>query len=108
MNSYLDFLKVLLTLGPKLPALLAQVQKIIAEVKTLIGLAVPAESAGELAVFAPDAEAETLEGQVAASLAAAGSQALFDGSVLRSAWTFINQHPELLSLLLGILSKAKG
>ena len=49
------------------------------------------------------AEEAELEAQVAAAIVGQGSMAAFDGTLLRRAFAFLKEHPELLTLLLSLL-----
>lgn len=104
MSSYLDFLKTLLTLGPKLPDIFAQVQVIIAAVQKIIGYVQP-EDGGLSAV---DAEADTLEGQVAGLMVGGDAQAVFDPTSLRGIWQFLQANPWVLALVGELFKRAKG
>lgn len=108
--AYLDWLKLLLALGPKLPEVFASVQRLIAEFRVLLGLIRPHASPEpghlELVSVTPD-EAE-LEAQVAAALVPEGTLAAFDGTLLRRVYTFLREHPELAAVLVTLLKHALG
>lgn len=103
--QYLDFLKALLALGPKLPAILALVEHIVADVQEIISLV----SGGPFAA-APRAvvtsEEMAAENEIVAAITAGGeSRGIGDGTFLRAIWAFIESHPELLTLILSLLTK---
>lgn len=112
-TNYLGFLSVLIALGTKLPALWPLVQawilattNLINAVKGVITIpapAEPAEPAGGLQLVEATAEELELEGQVAALIIPAGSQAAFDGSRLRALFQFVKDNPELVSWLFTLL-----
>ena len=100
--SYQDFLKALIALGPKLPTVWAEIEKMIAAVKAIAGIVQPAAAAAgalELNEISPD-EAEA-EAAVACILA--GPNAAFDGAILRGLYGFAKANPWLLDALLALL-----
>lgn len=118
-TSYRDFLSLLVSLGPKLPAIWPQFMAWLAASKVLIegikGLlpapapspAAPASPApatptagtlSDFSVSSAEAEMETTIGYYVA-----GQNAAFDGTILRSAWQFFAAHPELLTLFMSLL-----
>jgi len=105
--QYLKFLQILIALGPKLPAILAWLQAGFELLKGLLPTPVP-EDSGSLQMVQADecaAEAERLEGEVAAIVA--GPNAAFDGTRLRGLFKFL-QDSGLLTILIGILTKTGG
>lgn len=107
--KYLDLLNLFLALGPKMPAIIAAVQKLVADFKELVSLVKPdaQPSSGDLQLVAVDEQEEAAEAQIAALMAADGSQALFDGSLLRGVFAFAKEHPELMAWILGLLKGVK-
>lgn len=110
-TNYLGFLSVLIALGTKLPTIWPLVQawivattNLVTAVKGVITIPAPAEPLpGTLSLYQPTAEELELEGQVAALIIPAGSQAAFDGSRLRALFAFVQAHPELVTWLLTFL-----
>lgn len=103
MTSYLDFLKLILTWGDKLPAALVIVRNIIDEFGQLASLfGVKQEITHNAPAITPDVL--ECEGQIADLLPAEHSASehgkLGDGTLLRNAWAFFQAHPELWTLLL--------
>jgi len=94
--TYLDLLKALLSLGPKLPAILAWLQSGFELFKGLL----PSADTGELAITELSEEEKGAERQVADIVA--GPSGAFDGSRLRALFTFLQASglgPILISLL---------
>jgi len=103
VKSYADLLKTLLALGKNLPAAWAIIIVIFQKVQELLVLLRPDESAGDLQLFQLSDEEVQLEAELSQAMVAEGSQALFDGSLLRQLWAFAKANPELLSWLLTLL-----
>ena len=106
--SYRDFLSLLLALGPKLPQLwpvlmawVAATRTLIEEAKKLIPDSPAPSPPGTLSDFHVAVDEAEMETVIGAHVA--GPTAAFDGSVLRSAWQFLQAHPQLVSLLLSLL-----
>ena len=100
---YLDWLKLLLALGPKLAVIWPIVQRMIADFRELVAIVkgTTTEEPGTPSVMeVVTAEAET-ETQVAALLA--GPNAAFDGTLLRGVWSFLQKNPELAGLIWKLL-----
>lgn len=108
--NYLKFLQILLALGPKLPAIVEKVQHIIEDVQAIIALLQlgPFAASGET-LFTATPEELAVESEVMAAIAPTGApgtmKAIGDGAFLRRIWTFVQEHPELLTLLLSLLAK---
>jgi hypothetical protein len=98
--KYLNFLKVLIALGPKLPAILAALQALI----DAIGAVKPVE--GGLEIVQPTIEETEAEEQVACLVA--GPAGAFDGTRLRGIFAFLKAHPELLKALAGLFGGLTG
>lgn len=104
IKSYADLLKSLLALGKNLPAAWAIVLVIFQKVQELLVLLKPDEATGgELQLVEVTSQEAELELQVAQAMVDEGSQALFDGSVLRQLWAFAKAHPDLVGWLLTLL-----
>lgn len=123
-GSYLDFLNLLLTLGSNIGPAIALIKTLVSQFdaafKTLAAIAAllkpaapstpPVTLPATPPVVAPVALAVS-EAEIAAEqkLVALGLQhgmhasKIGDGSLLRGAWQFLQQHPEILTLLLGLL-----
>jgi hypothetical protein len=102
--NYLDFLKALLALGPKLPAVFALIEHIVGDIQELIALVTGGPFAAPCMSRSSTPEESTLENEVAAALVADGTnRGIGDGTFLRAIWAFIESHPELVSLLLKLL-----
>lgn len=100
--SYLKLLQTLAALGPKLVLLWPEIQKIIAAVQAIAGImGQPAAETGTLAVMEVVREEAEAEVQVAALLA--GETGAFDGTILRSVWSFMAKHPEVAALIWKLL-----
>ena len=100
--KYLEFLNLLVKLGPKLKDILAWLQQGLELFKSLS----PTPATGDvLQVIQPTPEESALEGQVA--LLVAGESAAFDGSRLRELFKFL-QNSGLGQAILAILLKAVG
>ncbi len=104
-KTFFDFLNLLLSFGPKLPQAFAIIDRLVNDAQELIELftgqplsmaAAPLELNG--AEAAKVAEVET-------ALASDGVDRGPMGGVLMNLWTFIQAHPELLTLLLSLLTK---
>jgi hypothetical protein len=93
MASYLKWLEALVVLGPKLVLLWPILMRIIAAVKE--GIAVvndrPTDDPGALQVMEVTKDELALEQKIVGQLTT--ETALFDGTVLRSAWKFLQDHP---------------
>jgi hypothetical protein len=99
--SYLDFLNYLLSLGPKLPLIMASIQRIVAEVQILreiIGGGVVVQEA-----FASHSEAEAAAEQQVIAAAMGGAETF--GGPFQNILAFLKAHPELIALLLSFLKK---
>lgn len=114
--QYLDFLKALLALGPKLPEVFSRVQRIIAEVMELVAIVRgPSPNDGglehvgytEALVDGKPVTAEILDAErevlALTTGAGEGSEALFDGTALRRLFAFAAANPQLLALLVSLL-----
>jgi hypothetical protein len=103
--TYLDFLRKLLALGPKLPDVFESVQRIIAEVQTILRLVKGEEPLFGESPMELNATEQAAEGEVLAAMA--GSSETFggigDGAILRSIFAFLQANPELLQLILTLL-----
>lgn len=104
MTTYLDFLKVLLKLGPKIPQAVALIEHIISDVQELIALVSGAPlmgSGGEMFVSADEA---ALEADVAEYFESAepvyGAGPL---QILRDIYDFLQKNPQVAELILLIL-----
>lgn len=105
MASYLDFLKALVALGPKFPALLVILQEIVEKFQEAIRLVT-----GQQPLFgaAPEATAEEIDQERKLENLALQSGELHGAGErggLREIWAFIKAHPELLTLILSLLKK---
>jgi hypothetical protein len=99
--DYLAWLNWLIALGPKLPAVYAEIEKIVASVKAIIELFGGAPAAdGTLALASVSTAEAEAEIQVAALLA--GPNAAFDGTRLRAIFQFLNENRELLKFLVSL------
>lgn len=98
--SYLKFLQVLITLGPKLPAIFAALQGLV----DAISDAWPSEQT--LEVVSSTDEELACECQVAEIVA--GPNAAFDGSGLRRLFKFLQESGLLDALMTTLLAKATG
>ena len=99
--DYLKWLKLLASLGDKLPAIIAWIQQGFELFKDLFPTT---PTTGVLQLAAYDADVLEAEAAVAALLTPSGSQAVFDGSRLRALWKFLNESG-LLTVLIGLLGK---
>ena len=110
--SYLDFLKLLLSLGPKLSVLLPDIQALVADFQKLfsdLGSLAPAPTPAGPSTLAVNEEEAEMERKIFAAMQKQGhvhASAFGDGSLLRGLFAFIKAHPELLTLLLGFLKPA--
>jgi hypothetical protein len=104
--SYSDLLELLLKLGPKLPVVWEEVQKIISAVQTIRGLLVTGQASPTFAAEPITSYDIELESQVLAQFsgAAPGAFGAPDFPRLREVFQFIKAHPELLKLLLTLLA----
>jgi hypothetical protein len=104
--TYLDFLRKLLALGPKLPDVFEHIQHIISDVQAILRLVKGEEPLfGEVAMEL-NATEQQAEGEVLAAMAGSSETfGAFDGTLLRRAFEFIKAHPEMLQLILSLLSK---
>lgn len=104
LGSYLDFLKVLLSLGPKLQTLWPKIQAVITAVTDLVAHLKPEGAPADgLQLVSATAEEAEAEAQIGARIVDGNPQALFDGALLRQAWAYIKAHPETLAWLLSFL-----
>jgi hypothetical protein len=99
--NYLDFLKLLIALGPKLPEVMAHVQHIVSDVQAIVALLKPATFGA--AEFVPNATEQEAEGEVVAAMAGGDTFAAFDGKLIRALFQFVKDNPELLQLILALL-----
>ena len=103
--NYLAWLTWLASFSTKLPAIFAELEKIVAAVQAIIALTggtVPDESLEMVQVSSAEAEAET---EVACLLA--GPNAAFDGTRLRKLFAFLKDSG-LIEVLVTILAKSAG
>lgn len=101
MSAYADLLKILLSLGPKLPEIWTKLTAIWALVQEVLAIVRPAAQPGTLAIVDVTADEAALESQVA--LAIAGPGAAFDGSLLRRLFAFARDNPEFMAFLISLL-----
>jgi hypothetical protein len=107
--KYLDFLKVLLALGPKLAVVWPDVL-IIFEAAKRIFATVQEQSPSDGSLNLLDATTEEMETEtaIAAALVGEGSLAVFDGSRLRGLFKFAKDSGLLDALLAMLAKKALG
>ena len=101
--NYTSFLQLLLALASNLTFVLSQLRIAVDAVKAIADKIRPAADGGELQFTATTPEEEALEGQVAMSLTASGSQALFDPSVLRTIWAAAQKYPIIMQIIIALL-----
>jgi hypothetical protein len=102
--NYLDFLKLLIALGPKLPEVMAHVQHIVSDVQAIVALVSGKEPLFGATAIELNATEQAAEGEVLAAMAGSGETfAAFDGTLIRRAFEFIKANPELLQLILALL-----
>lgn len=100
----LAFLTWLISLGPKLPQLFAELEKIVAAVTAIAGIVgKPAPDTGGLEVLELSAEEQAAEAEVAALIA--GPTAAFDGSRIRALVKFYQDNKALFDFLFGLIGK---
>ena len=110
-RSYLDFLNLLLSFGPKLPAAILLIQEIVAKVQELAALfgAVKPAALRKRSLASVPAKAKAAEAKVLAALkpkrAGLAAGGVFTAGWLQAIWAFLAAHPELLTLLLSLLGK---
>jgi hypothetical protein len=104
--TYLDFLRKLLALGPKLPDVFEHIQHIISDVQAILRLVKGEEPLfGEVAMEL-NATEQAAEGEVLAAMAGSSENfAAFDGTLLRQLFEFIKNNPAVLQLILSLLTK---
>lgn len=103
MNSYLDFLKVILALGPKIPQAVILIEHIISDVQELITLISGdvVVSAGDFYVSPEDAEYEGLVAEYFES-----SEPVYGAGpleLLRNIYSFLQKNPKVAEIILLIL-----
>jgi hypothetical protein len=103
MTSYLDFLKLLIALGPKLPEVMAHVQHIVSDVQAIVALVSGKEPLFGAAPMELNATEQQAEGEVVAAMAGGDTFAAFDGKLIRALFQFVKDNPELLQLILALL-----
>jgi hypothetical protein len=100
--NYLALLKLFLALGPKLPAVWLEVQKIIAAAQAIFGIVKPAvETGGTLEAI--DLSPDEAEAEAAVAYILAGPNAAFDGAILRRVFAFAKANPWLMDALAALL-----
>jgi hypothetical protein len=102
--DYLKWLKLLASMGDKLPAIIAWIQQGFELFGGLFPSTPVSGGGGVLQFTADNPDVIEAEAQVAALLTPAGSQAAFDGSRLRNLFKFLNDSG-LLTVLIGLLGK---
>lgn len=100
--SYREFLTWLLSLGPKLPEIMASIQRIVAEIQIIRGLI----GAPELFTAAEaSAEEAALEQQVLAAATPDTGGAEAFGGPFKTLLDFIRNNKELIALLISLFGK---
>lgn len=111
--TYLKFLNLLLSFGPKIPAAIALIQEIIAKLQALADLFKPVVAMRTAKPKAVKVSAVTAaaEAKVLAALKGKGNRmralgvSSFSAGWLREIWAFILAHPEIWALILSLLGK---
>ena len=107
--TYLQFLKALLALGPKLPQVMLLVQHIVSDVQEILSLLKgPTFAGAESVEMELNATEQATEDQVLVALAESGQHqesfgAIGDGSWLRAIFAFIKENQKLLELIIALL-----
>lgn len=105
MKTYLDFLKVILALGPKIPQAVALIEHIISDVQELVALVsddILASGAGdEMFVTAEEAALEDNIGEYFAS--AEPTYGAGPLEILRAIYQFLQKNPQIAELIFTIL-----
>lgn len=100
MSKFMELLNLLLSYGPRIPAIMEQIEHIVSEFQTLIDLLNPGVFSSAAAVPLTGEEAD-LEAKI---LAACPAKATFAGP-FQSIFAWIKAHPEVIALLLKLLTK---
>lgn len=102
MARYIELLQLLLSYGPRLPEILASVQRIVdvvteevGKIVGILGLSAQAEACPELS-----AEAAALESQLITQMQGPGH-----GGPLSNLLALLKANPELVALLLSLLKR---
>lgn len=103
--SYLEFLKLLVSFGPKLKAAWPILLAIFEQVQRLAEIFRPETAPGELAFVAPDPAELSAEAEVGQLISQDGTQSAFDGSRLRGVFKWAKD-AGLIDLLIGLVVKA--
>jgi hypothetical protein len=98
--NYLALLKLFIGLGPKLPAVWSEIQKIVAAVHGIVGIVKPA-AAGTLEVI--ELSPDEAEAEAAVAYMLAGGAAAFDSMVLRRLFALAKTNPWLMDALFALL-----
>ena len=101
--AYAEFLRKLLSLGPKLPEIIARIQDIIDNIEAIVVLVGGGFSAAMAPADASDpGEVASLENEIATAVEGRAG-VISDG--MRRLFDFVKAHPELMTLLLSLLVK---
>lgn len=103
MTTYLDFLKLVLKLGPKIPQAMAIIEHIISDVQELYALVMDVPATGDDPMYVTESEG-ALEVEVAGRFASA-EPVYGIGSIelLRSIYAFLQKNPKVAELIFTIL-----
>jgi hypothetical protein len=102
--NYLQFLQLLLSLGPKLTQVWPHIQTIIAEVKAIIGIVEPTTPSVAHQCQCDAAELEVMK-LIAPDVVPAGNLgAIGDGTIIKAIFAFLQANPWLLQLVISILT----
>ncbi len=103
MATYLDFLKAILALGPKIPQAIEIIEHIVADIQELIALVQGTIGPfGDTGMFVSDEEL-AVESQIAEFIDTEGEFGAGALEFLRTIYAFIQKHPEIASIILTIL-----
>ena len=106
ISSYADFLKLLLTVGPKLREIWPTFKAWVDATRALydkVSELLPNETPGILSSMALSGETAEMEIQV--GLLVAGPNELFEGNFLRAVYQFLMANPEIRDALVALLKR---
>ena len=108
-KTFGEFVALLISLGPKVKKVWPQLVLVYQTVVAIVGEFVPTTDAATM-MSAADVE---LEAQLQSLLVAEGVitpeisvKAIGDGSLIRAAWGFMEKHPAIKQIIIGLITSA--